>query len=164
VRKLRLYLDTSVVNHLFHDDTPDRQEATLQFFEKTVRTGFSDAYVSFVTLGEIRRTRDTEKRDRLLTAVAEYNLKIIRADAFIPEARELATAYLARKILGPRERRDALHVALATVHELDALLSWNFRHLANVNKESMFQAVNLEFGYHKPLRMITPQEAIHEEN
>ena len=46
---------------------------------------------------------------------------------------------------------------------MDVLLSWNFRHLANINKEAQIQAVNILEGYSKPLRMVTPLEVIYHE-
>jgi hypothetical protein len=55
---------------------------------------------------------------------------------------------------------DATHAAVATVYELDALISWNLRHLANLNKMSKINAVNLACGYTKKLELITPLEVI----
>lgn len=55
-----------------------------------------------------------------------------------------------------------MHVAIATVHEMDALVSWNFKHLVNVNKERLFHAANIESGYSKLLRFISPEEAIYD--
>ncbi|MBI4723317.1 MAG: hypothetical protein HY769_10070 [Candidatus Stahlbacteria bacterium] len=57
---------------------------------------------------------------------------------------------------------DAMHIAIATINEIDILLSWNYKHLANINKERMILAINLLAGYTKPLRMITPMEVIYE--
>jgi len=63
------------------------------------------------------------------------------------EADALAQAYLDRGIVGPGSRADALHVALATVGGADAIVSWNFKHVVNLGKIRMFNAVNLEQGY-----------------
>ena len=49
-----------------------------------------------------------------------------------------------------------LHVAYATVHSMDILLSWNFKHIANVRKEELFLAINKEMGYNYPMRIISP--------
>lgn len=53
---------------------------------------------------------------------------------------------------------DALHVAIATVAEMDALVTWNFQHLANLRKTELFHSVNLEKGYFKKLEIVTPME------
>jgi hypothetical protein len=50
-------------------------------------------------------------------------------------------------VIPPSKPNDSLHVAYATVHELDFLLSWNFQHLANVRREARILAINLKEGY-----------------
>jgi len=55
-----------------------------------------------------------------------------------------------------------LHVAIATVAEVDVVVSWNFRHIVRLDKIRLFNAVNLELGY-KPLAIYSPREvATHE--
>ena len=55
---------------------------------------------------------------------------------------------------------DALHIAVVTIKEIDVLLSWNYRHLTNVNKEMKIHAINILEGYIKEFRMTTPLEVI----
>jgi hypothetical protein len=76
------------------------------------------------------------------------------------EADELAAAYLAQKVVPLDYEDDAYHVAVCTVARLDYLVSWNFKHLANVRRESGFNAVNLLQGY-PVLRIVTPTFLIH---
>jgi hypothetical protein len=64
-----------------------------------------------------------------------------------PESDSLAQAYLDHGVVGPGSRSDALHVALATVSRVDVLVSWNFRHVVNLNRIRLFNAVNMERGY-----------------
>ena len=63
-----------------------------------------------------------------------------------------------------KKEDDALHIAYTTFYELDILLSWNYKHLANIFKKKKIQILNLEEGYNKPLDLITPMEVINEEN
>jgi len=59
----------------------------------------------------------------------------------------------------PQDKRDdAFHVAIATASEMDALITWNYQHLANLRKSELFNAVNLERGYTKRLEIVTPME------
>lgn len=61
----------------------------------------------------------------------------------------------------PRKKfDDALHIAVSTVHDVDVLVSWNFQHLANVNKERRALQVNQANGYYHPLRITTPLEVM----
>ena len=73
------------------------------------------------------------------------------------EVEELARAYLARKILSERFSDDARHIACATVAEADVLVSWNFKHIVNLQKIRLFNAVNIELGY-KPIEIYSPME------
>ena len=63
------------------------------------------------------------------------------------EAEELAQAYLAQKNVPPAFEDDARHVAVCTIARIGFLVSWNFKHLANVRREAGFNAVNLWQGY-----------------
>jgi len=55
---------------------------------------------------------------------------------------------------------DAYHIAISTVNDLDVLTSWNYKHLANINKERKVAAVNIQEGYLHPLRFTTPMEVM----
>ena len=58
---------------------------------------------------------------------------------------------------------DALHIAISTVYEMDVLLSWNYQHLANINRERKIISMNIQQGYLKTLRMTTPLEVMSDE-
>jgi predicted nucleic acid-binding protein len=76
------------------------------------------------------------------------------------EALELAGHYLAQKVVPVDYTDDARHVAVCAVARIDYLVSWNFKHLANVRRESGFNAVNLLQGY-PPVRIVAPTFLIH---
>jgi hypothetical protein len=75
------------------------------------------------------------------------------------EAAELAAAYIARGVVGPGSHADALHVALASVGRVDALVSWNFRHIVNLGRIRLFHSVNIERGY-ATIEIRTPMEVL----
>lgn len=74
-----------------------------------------------------------------------------------PEAIALADIYQQRDILTPKFYDDGLHIALATIAEVDVLVSWNFKHIVHYQKIRLFNAVHLEAGY-KPLVIYSPRE------
>jgi predicted nucleic acid-binding protein len=76
------------------------------------------------------------------------------------EAETLAHEYLKARVVSERYADDALHVAVCTVHRINFLVSWNFRHLVNVQREAGFNAVNLLQGY-PMLSIVNPKEIIH---
>jgi hypothetical protein len=109
------------------------------------------------TLRELSGAPD--KVRSLLTRVPPHN-QIVLPDS--DEADELAQAYLNHGIVGPGSRSDALHVALATIGRADVLVSWNFKHVVNLGRIRLFNAVNLEQGY-GPIEIRTPKEVVDNE-
>lgn len=76
------------------------------------------------------------------------------------EAEDLAQEYLKAGVVSEKFADDARHVALCTVHRVNHLVSWNFRHLVNVRREAGFNAVNLLRGY-APVSIVNPKELIY---
>lgn len=72
----------------------------------------------------------------------------------------LADAYLKARVVPPKFADDALHVAMATVHGIHLIVSWNFKHLVNVRREDGFNAVNLLHGW-PSVRIVSPKEIIY---
>ncbi len=161
MRRIRIYLDTSVINFLFADDAPEMKEITINFFENYVKPGVYDVCISPIVFAEINRTTDSEKRQRLKESIEKYDLESLNIDEDMTEIERPAGLYIENSIIPAGKMADALHIAIATVKEMDILLSWNFRHLANVNKEANVFAINSLEGYTKPLRMVTPMEVIY---
>jgi len=159
MRRLRIYLDTSVINFVFAQDAPDFQRATIEFFED--HSMLYDLYISDVVLLEIDRTSDPQHRERLHSVLAKHNVGILPDDD-ADEVRRLAQRYIEKGVIPRSKIEDAMHVAYATVHEIDVLLSWNFRHLANLNKETKVVSANMEEGYLHPLRLVSPLEVMYE--
>jgi hypothetical protein len=79
-----------------------------------------------------------------------------------PNAVELAQFYIDSGILPPKKRDDALHVAIATIEEMDVLVSWNHRHIANVRKTEQYRGANLLRGYALTPLILTPLEVLYE--
>jgi hypothetical protein len=76
------------------------------------------------------------------------------------EAIELARNYLAQRVVPVGYADDARHVAICTVARIGYLVSWNYKHLANVRRETGFNAVNLLQGY-PPVRIVAPTFLLH---
>lgn len=73
--KLRIYLDTSVISHLFHDDAPERRADTEEFFENAVAQNAYDVFISLVVLEELTRTKNPVLRRLFLETVQRYGLE-----------------------------------------------------------------------------------------
>ncbi|HBL31643.1 MAG TPA: hypothetical protein DD490_32880 [Acidobacteria bacterium] len=73
------------------------------------------------------------------------------------EVTALTASYAEHGALPPKCGNDMLHIALATVADIDVLVSWNFKHIVRLDKIRVFNAVNLELGY-KQLQIYSPRE------
>ena len=155
MKRLRIYLDTSIVNFLFADDAPDFRKITVEFF--AVYAARYELFVSDIVMAEILRDPNPEHRAKLMDVLATHAVTMLPEER-LDEVRLLADAYLEAGIVPEKKAEDALHVAYALVFEMDFLLSWNFKHLANVRREARFLAVNEALGYRYPLRLLSPLE------
>ena len=153
MRKLKLYLDTSVWNFYFADDAPEKRDVTKDFID-LVRQEQYEVFISAVVVKEINDAPEPKRAQLvgLIKSCPVVELEITEA------VDELAKSYIARGILSEKKEDDALHVAIATATEMDALVTWNFQHLANLRKSELFNGVNLEKGYTKRLEIVTPME------
>ena len=163
MRKTRIYLDTSVISFLFADDAPEKQAVTRRFFDEFVKSAVYDVCISPLVVEELGRTFEQGKREQLLRAVQDYKLEILVIADDRDEIQRLTRIYVEERIIPPSKADDAAHIAIATIFGVDVLLSWNYKHLANIDKERLIESVNLREGYTKFLRMLTPIEVIYEE-
>jgi hypothetical protein len=165
MKRLKAYLDTSIINFLKVEDSPDYRRDTELFFETIVSSGKIDTYVSRIVFEEINNTDDLKKRGELLDIFTKYpNIKTLVAEENnVEEINLLVKNYLDNGIIPRKNIADAFHVAYSTVFEMDILLSWNFKHLANINKEQKILIVNKLNGYNYPFRMASPLEVLNYE-
>ncbi len=155
MKRPRIYLDTSIINFLFADDAPDFRRVTEEFF--AVYSTHYDLFISDIVLAEILRDPDQLHRSKLTAVLATHEITMLPAERR-DEVRLLAERYLEAGVIPAKKAEDALHVAYATIFEMDFLLSWNFKHLANVRREARFLAINEALGYRYPLRLLSPLE------
>lgn len=152
MKKTYIYLDTSVIGGYYD---PEFAEASQTLFS-IIENGELIPVISNVTVEEIEGAPDTIKQllKRLLPVSKYYDAN--------EEVVLLARAYLDRKIISENYFDDCLHIAIATVFNVDLLVSWNFKHIVNFKKIPQFNAVNIESGY-KPISIYSPLEVIQNE-
>lgn len=79
------------------------------------------------------------------------------------EVVDLATEYIDEKVVGQTSYADCMHIALATINKADYLISWNFKHIVNVQRIRGYNAINLKNGY-KILEIRSPRDFVNYEN
>jgi hypothetical protein len=70
---------------------------------------------------------------------------------------DLANEYISEKVVGLTSYADCLHIALATINRADYLVSWNFKHIVNIQRIIGYNAINIKNGY-KKLEIRSPRE------
>ena len=156
--KYDIYLDTSVINFLFADDAPEKKSITEDFFENFVKTEKYNTFISSFVLEEINKTADELKKKRLLSAIKSYPIQVVQVSG--TEVEELSREYIRTGVVPPKKTYDALHIAVSTVYHIHFLVSWNYKHLANINREQRVRQVNISNHYFHELRIVTPLELI----
>ena len=158
MKKLKVYLDTSIINFVTADDAPVYRDITLEFFNNYFED--YDIFISEIVYLELNKTTDKNRKNILLNTLKEYNLKIY--DELNNEIEDMAKDYIENKLIPQKKYEDALHIAYSTYYEFDILLSWNFKHLANIKKEIEINSFNNLNGYEKKLNLTNPMELIYE--
>lgn len=157
MRKLLLYLDTSVISFALSEDIPiEDRNITLKLIEE-INKGKYVGLISDVVVREIGNTRDSAKRDQLLKLVNQIELNDILA--VDKESDSLADKYIKENVIPAVYRDDALHIALASVKGLDILVSWNFKHLVKHKTRMEVAGINTLLGY-KVIDICTPWEVL----
>ena len=149
IARLRVYADTSVFGGVFDVEF----EQASQAFFREVREG----RFALVVSGLVRRE----------VALAPVHVRELLAEVLplaealptVPEAVVLARAYVASGVVGAASREDALHVALATISQCSAIVSWNFRHIVHLQRIAQYNEVNAAHGY-APIEIRSPREVI----
>lgn len=157
MRKLKVYLDTSVVSYLSQEDAPERMKDTLKLWKDFVNGNYS-IYLSQVTMDEIGKCSEP-KRSLLYDYLSDIEYTKLEINA---EVVELAQKIIDMGILKPKSFDDCQHIAAAVVNGCDCIISWNFKHIVNIKTIRGVRAItNLE-GY-KGIDIINPSVLLESE-
>lgn len=150
LKPLRVYVDTSVLGGCFDIEFCEYSTALID----AARSGRVLLVVSDTTLAELSRAPADVRN--VLADLPETSIEYIPQG----EASEaLAGAYIEEAVVPVRMLADALHIAVATLARVDVLVSWNFKHIVNLNRIHAFNAVNLRAGYPQ-LEIRSPREVL----
>jgi predicted nucleic acid-binding protein len=158
LRKLKLYLDTSTISHLYADDAPDKEVDTNRLWDDCI-IGKYDIYISDVVTNELKRCAEP-KQSKMLDKLRLVEFQIL------PETDEvngLAAEYIKGGVLKEKSLDDCLHIAYAVVNNCDVIVSWNFKHLVNFKTIDKVRIVNAINRY-KEINIVTPTMLVEEED
>lgn len=151
--KLSLYLETTVIGAYLDNGDPFRRDLTMRWFEREL--GEYRVCTSTLVRRELERIDEPHRSGYLRLLTGLENLELTEESAI------LAEGYISRGIFHRKFIADALHVAIASFHKIDYVVTWNFGHLANVRKQARLRMFNTAAGFFSP-SIITPEFLVHE--
>ncbi len=153
-----VYIETTILSYLVANPARDiviaGHQQTTQLWWSTRRAAF-DCFISQVVVDEISAGDPNEVQKRLAVAGTLDALSITT------EAEKLTESIMRSGVLPPKAIRDAAHIAVATVHDVQYLMTWNCRHLANAQISKRVAALCQQMGYEMPT-ICTPEELLEE--
>lgn len=158
--KPKVYIETTIPS-FYHETRTDaaavaRQQWTHQWWDKHRRN--YELLTSVAVLGELQSEDYPEqKQEKCLALMGELPLVAVE-----PEVIDIVQVYIEHKVMPRDPAGDALHLALASYHKCDFLLTWNCQHLANANKFGHIRRVNTLLGLFVP-DLVTPLELLGED-
>jgi len=141
-----------VWNFALAEDASEKRAAALTLIRAP---GVFNLYVGPAVYAEVQRCLG-EFGERLRELLAG-NKPVVLVDT--REVDELAEFYISRGIIPARFRNDAVHIASATIHDMDFLASYNFKHIVRVKTRAEVAAANVIRGY-RPVELVTPEELV----
>ena len=150
-----IYLDTSIPSFLF-----DERESIKFFIDVTkefwdLKAKEYKFFISEQTIFELSRGNYPKKEEVLAFA---FNFEIL---PFQKEIADIVEVYVANKLMPIKDLGDSFHLAYTSFYKIDYLLTWNYKHLANVNKQHQIRFINNKLGLLVP-EIITPIQLMEE--
>ena len=152
--KRRIYTDTSVIGGCHDDEFRDGSVALFDAF----RAGAAIMVVSETVLQELAAAPQAIY-DILGTVPPEHKEVAPSSD----DVTNLARTYIREGVLSPKDFADARHIATATVNRVDALVSWDFKHIVNPDRIRRYNDLNSALGY-ATLEIHAPDEVLDHED
>ena len=135
-RKLKVYLDTSVISYLQQEDAPERMKDTLALWTQFEDRKY-DICLSQVTLDEVGECREPKR-----TVLYEYLSRISYTKLEITdEVLKVANQIIDMGILIKKSIDDCQHIATVVVYGYDCIISWNFKHIVNIKTIKGIRAI-----------------------
>lgn len=139
--QMKLYLETTVFNYYF-DSQRNGHDDTVRLFEE-IQAGIHEAYTSGYTFDELDAAPEP-KRSRMLALLGEFGITMLDATN---ESDTLAALYFEANIIPERFAYDSAHIAIASIHKLDCIISYNFKHINRIKTKLLTNRINSERNY-----------------
>lgn len=142
MRKLKVYLDTSVISHLQQEDVPEKMRETQELWEQFKERQDVEVVISDLVIREISKCSEP-KLSFLLGELARLDYTLVNVTA---DEKGLADIYLQNGVLREKSLDDLTHIAIATLNDCRYIVSWNFKHFVNPRTIKAVNAANLSLN------------------
>jgi len=150
----RIYIDTSVIGGIFDEEF---KEDTALFFDQLEK---KEIVFVISDLFELELLNEPIVVQEVLS---KYPENFVERVFLSEEAIQLADFYISEKVVGKSSVEDCRHIAIATINKVDVLVSWNFKHIVNLERIRGYNSVNLKNGY-SIIEIRSPKELLKNEN
>lgn len=126
---------------------------TAETLLRLIKDGVYEGFISLLTLEEILNAPD-RIQEKLNNKISEGGFKILEETE---ESINLANAFVKEGAIPEKYRDDARHIAIGVFHEVDYIVSWNYKHMVNIAVRRLINSSNLKMGYNS-IEIISPEE------
>ena len=158
MRILQIYLETTLFNFYVDNDRGEAHTDTVKLFSE-ISAGKYEAFTSDYVVDELKKS-PVDKYVKMMKLLNQYNIPVL---GMSDEADRLADIYVAEGVIPLKYRADGLHIAIATVNDLDMIISMNFEHIVKRKTIKMTGHINTMNGY-RVIEIYSPMEVIENEN
>ncbi len=151
MKRLKIYLDTSVISALFDTKSPEMMRWTEEFWKIIDKY---EGYISDVVIAEIQETPDAKLKEQMSEVIKSLTRLEMDEDAEI-----LSGEYVRYGAVPSKYRKDAMHIAITTVNHIEILVSWNYRHIVRRKTKEVVRMVNSVHNY-PFIEIVAPPELL----
>ncbi|MDR2883740.1 MAG: PIN domain-containing protein [Deferribacteraceae bacterium] len=142
MKKLKIYLDTSVVSYLDALDVPEKMNDTISLWRQ-IQAGMYEVIFSELVFDELSHCLEP-KRSLLAAYLQKIQFEIVKSDI---NAVELASKFIDFGVLREKSFDDCRHIAAALLSGCDIIVSWNFKHIVNAKTIKGTKVIAAMEGY-----------------
>jgi predicted nucleic acid-binding protein len=144
MKRLKIYLDASAIGYLDEQSSPKEMNDMLLLWED-IKQGKFEVALSEVTLNEISANQNADKVQVLVQHLSEITFNTIEINEEIEKIAALVKSN--GLLISDKHQNDRLHIGCAVVSGCDVLVSYNFKHLANVRIIKGIRGISSLSGY-----------------
>lgn len=153
--KLKVYVDTSILGAIYDLEDAPRVNVTKKLLKQLKSRKDYIPFISNILIEEIEKA-PKDIVHGLKDIISDVSFETIYED---DDSVLLVDEYMKKRIIPKRYRDDARHIAVAVTNNIDVIVTWNCKHMANIENKRIINAVNMMFGF-RQIDIVTPLEVV----